>query len=237
MYFIYKIQNLINAKCYIGSSNTDRGLFTRWLEHQQNARLSKRLAYNYPLSKAIRKYGVDNFSYEIIIKDIPTVKEKVALEKLMIQQYNSLVTGWGYNQTENTDYSFDDPLVREKHATKVCAISLIDNSQIIFPSVAEAARQLQVDRRSIHACIKGDTRHSVVKNYVIRKYDKSTETIIENSIPISEAGRYKLIEINGQKKSLTEWCKIYNISKQSVYKRMKTKGLTVKEAITLPKRR
>ena len=33
MYFIYKIENLINHKCYIGSSSEDRGFNTRWFEH------------------------------------------------------------------------------------------------------------------------------------------------------------------------------------------------------------
>ena len=45
--------------------------------------------------------------------------------------------------------------------------------------------------------------------------------IIENNIPIEEAGRYKLIEINGEYKTLSGWCKFYNITRQSVYKRMK----------------
>ena len=237
LYFIYKIENKINGKHYIGSSSQERGFQTRWYEHQQNARLNTRISYNYPLSNALRKYGVENFSYEILIKDIQTPEERSLLEKQMIEEYRSLVSQHGYNQTLNTEYSFDDPLVRKKHATPVCAISIMDGTQLFFSTISEAAIKLKTDRASIHACLNGDSRHSVVKGYVIRKYDEETKTIINNNIPIQNAGRYKKIEINGEKKTFSEWCKYYNISRQSVYKRMKQHNLTIEQALSQPKRR
>lgn len=237
MYFIYKIENLINGKCYIGSSDQSRGFNTRWYEHQQNARLEKRSGYNYPLSKAIRKYGIENFNYTILIKDIETPQERWELEQQNIDYYKSLTSQQGYNQTENTIYPFDDPNVREKHSTPCCAIDLYSGEKKYFNTVSECARDLGSDRSSIHACIAGQSRHSVVKNHIIRKYNKDTLEIIENDIPINEAGKYKLIEIDGIYKSFSDWCNEFKVSRQSVYQRMKRHNIDKKEALLYYKER
>lgn len=57
---IYKITNLINQKSYIGQTN--RNPYQRWNEHQNEAKRWK----NRPLYFALNKYGVVNFSFEII---------------------------------------------------------------------------------------------------------------------------------------------------------------------------
>lgn len=237
MYFIYKIENLINHKHYIGSSDQERGFNTRWYEHQQNARLEKRPGYNYPLSKAIRKYGIQNFKYTILIKDIETPEERWRLEKDSINEYSSLTSQYGYNQTENTIFAFDDPEIRDKHATPCCAINIYTKEKQYFNTVTECARALKTDRSSIHSCIAGNSRHSVVKDYVIRKYNKTTLEIIENNIPVEEAGHYKQIEIDGKYNSFSDWCKIFNVSRQSVYYRMKKQNISKKEALLYYKER
>jgi len=56
---IYKITNLINKKIYIGQ--TIRGLENRWRQHRQDYK-----RFNSPLYKAMKKYGIENFSIEII---------------------------------------------------------------------------------------------------------------------------------------------------------------------------
>lgn len=60
MGYIYKITNNINNKCYIGQ--TERSIQIRWLEHIRPSK-SK---LDFPLYRAISKYGVDNFSVEEI---------------------------------------------------------------------------------------------------------------------------------------------------------------------------
>ncbi len=63
---IYKITNNINNNCYIGSSVD---IYKRWREHRArseiNTRWYKNTYYNH-LYCAFRKYGRDNFTYEII---------------------------------------------------------------------------------------------------------------------------------------------------------------------------
>jgi len=89
---IYKIVNQINQQKYIGqSTNIER----RWQRHIRDAFDENGRAYNYPLYKAIRKYGIENFSFEII--EECSVEELNEKEKYWINYYNTYFNG--YNQT------------------------------------------------------------------------------------------------------------------------------------------
>lgn len=70
---IYKIENLINHNIYIGQSCN---IYSRWYSHKNIARKADKLIeeYEYPLYKAMRKYGIDNFSFEII-EEIPYMSD------------------------------------------------------------------------------------------------------------------------------------------------------------------
>lgn len=82
---IYKATNNINGKVYVGQ--TIRKLETRVKEH---ARSTKSL-----LGKAIRKYGIDNFTIEEIFHT-EDFKELQEAEKRFIAEFNCLVPN-GYN--------------------------------------------------------------------------------------------------------------------------------------------
>lgn len=57
--YIYKITNLINGKSYIGQTNDYK---RRFREHREkNYCNTENLLY-----KAFDKYGIDNFSFEVI---------------------------------------------------------------------------------------------------------------------------------------------------------------------------
>ena len=60
---IYKITNIINNKCYIGQS---KDIYLRWSRHRTASKNSNRKEYNYPLYQAMRKYGLENFTFEIL---------------------------------------------------------------------------------------------------------------------------------------------------------------------------
>ena len=84
---IYKIENKINHKVYIGQSiNIER----RWRQH-------KRCHLNHPLYNSFKKYGIENFTFEVLIQ---SKKEKLnELELYYIQKYNSTNNSFGYNQS------------------------------------------------------------------------------------------------------------------------------------------
>lgn len=92
---IYKITNKINNKCYIGQ--TIKSGEERWKEHQQHAYGSHSNDINKTLYQAIRKYGIENFTFDIIQDNIETVEQLDKAEIYWIDYYNSFVKG--YNET------------------------------------------------------------------------------------------------------------------------------------------
>ena len=86
---IYKIENQVNQKVYIGQSTN---ISTRWRRHRSEV---SNLNNSYPLYRAMRKYGLENFSFEIIEE---CFKEDLdSRERYWIKEFDSYYNG--YNQT------------------------------------------------------------------------------------------------------------------------------------------
>ena len=89
---IYLITNLINNKKYVGQS---LNIQKRWNQHRSAAFNPKNKSYNYPLYQAFRKYGIDNFSFEILEEcNFADLNNK---EEYYVKFYNTL-SNQGYNQ-------------------------------------------------------------------------------------------------------------------------------------------
>ena len=93
MGLIYKATNIINGKSYIGL--TTRTLEERKAEHYYSAINQKD---NFPFHKAIAKYGIQNFKWEIIEDNIFDKDILAEKEKYWIKQYNTF-SQYGYNAT------------------------------------------------------------------------------------------------------------------------------------------
>ena len=84
MPIIYKITNSINNKIYVGKTKVDPKL--RWTQHQNS--INHRISYRKPLILAMKKYGVNNFSFEILenvlekVGGIPILTGKNGCHKL-----------------------------------------------------------------------------------------------------------------------------------------------------------
>lgn len=93
---IYKIENKINHKKYIGQSVD---IARRWREEKRLAFTPSDRSYNYPLSRAFRKYGLENFTFEVLEEcERESLNEK---EVFWIKYYDSFFSG--YNQTLGGD--------------------------------------------------------------------------------------------------------------------------------------
>lgn len=94
---IYKITNLINHKCYVGKTNNFE---RRKKDHFRLAKIEGHKEYNKSLYQAIRKYGEENFSFDILesLEDYSKADEK---EKYWIQKLDSFKNG--YNESKGGD--------------------------------------------------------------------------------------------------------------------------------------
>lgn len=94
---IYKVTNKINEKVYIGQSVN---IYGRWNHHKSCCLNPKCHEYNSPFYRALRKYGCDNFTFEIL--ETCNVDELDIKEIKYIQKYNSFThfnNSNGYNNS------------------------------------------------------------------------------------------------------------------------------------------
>lgn len=160
MNYIYCFTNRINHKKYIGSTiNSPEHRLSQHLYHVTHPNSSK---YNYPLYCAIRKYGIDNFDYEVLDSIECDEIQLRKIEKEYMLQYNTLAPN-GYNQTLNTEHPLNDPLTyakmsetkREK-AKKVAEIDTNKNILLVWRSIVDCAEDTGLDEKKIAACCRGE---------------------------------------------------------------------------------
>ncbi len=94
MAYIYKITNLINQHSYIGKTEAINPL-DRWKEHLREA--TKKRSAHRAIYRAIRKYGKENFSFEVIEE----TSEPEIREQYYIQYFDTFHNG--YNETLGGD--------------------------------------------------------------------------------------------------------------------------------------
>jgi group I intron endonuclease len=103
---IYRCTNKINNKVYIGYTNKE--LEQRAKEHIRAAKKGS----DYIFHKSIRKYGSENFTWEVLLE---SKEKKFILEEMeffFIKENNSFYeNGFGYNMT----YGGQGVMVNKKH--------------------------------------------------------------------------------------------------------------------------
>lgn len=149
---IYKITNIINGHSYIGQSVE---IEDRWVRHKWSA-FNEKEEEDYPLYRAFRKYGLEAFKFEII-KECPR-EELTQWEKYYINYYDTFING--YNQTSGGEghYGQEKPVYQ---------YDLNGNFIRAYPSIAEAARQLNIKKQNIYKCCH--KKHKTANGYQWRQ--------------------------------------------------------------------
>lgn len=147
---IYKIENLVNGKVYIGQSiHIER----RWQEHCQPSSRSL-------IGKAIQKYGKEHFTFQVL--DECTEEYLDELEERYISVYNSVVPN-GYNietaSKGKTSFVFYD---QEVFAD---IVKDIVSSDLTLIAIAE---KYDLSRRTIQRINQGDVHYDANKTYPLR---------------------------------------------------------------------
>ena len=106
MAYIYKISNNQNNHLYIGQTRIN--IEQRWRDHCRVAINPDSPEYNFPLHSAIRKYGKENFTFEIV--EECSDEELDEREIYWIQYFNTYFQG--YNASlggkGHIKYNYDD---------------------------------------------------------------------------------------------------------------------------------
>ena len=151
---IYKIENLINHKCYIGQSID---VHRRWTEHKRLYKVETDAGYNYPIYRAFRKYGIENFSFELLEECLASeLNEK---EKIYIRRYDSFFNG--YNQSFGGDSKSSKP---KENIIKV--FNLLQTTTLTHP---EIAKECNVSKSLVQGMNVGRVWHNDDFDYPLQK--------------------------------------------------------------------
>ena len=202
---IYRAINKINGKCYVGQTRHS-------LEHRKRVHLTKaHQGVKTHFYSAIRKYGDDNFDWEIVCStnDKQRLNE---LETFYIQKYDSIKHG--YNMVDGGDNNvMDIESVKTKHDEKMRSVEVRNKiSKTMKEKIAQGEFFTEEHRKRISESSKG------------RKYDEERRKLCDTR----SIGCYCLLE-NGEKlhfhsyRDAYNWWKtvdnVFNTDAECVYQR------------------
>jgi len=99
IYSIYRATNLINGKSYIGfDSNWPSRMYSHYYISSSNKK------QHFHIHHAIKKYGWENFNFEVIYQSQDREHTLNIMEPYFIKEYNTFDSG--YNQTLGGEGSF-----------------------------------------------------------------------------------------------------------------------------------
>lgn len=174
---IYKIINKRNGNLYIGQ--TIQTVEKRWKVHVRDA-INKRA--NTIIGRAIRKYGEEAFTIEIIVEKVPIIFLDT-FEKYWINFYDTFNGSHGYNATKGGYGTFGvKPWNKGKSNiySKETLQKMSDKKKGIIPTNLEQLKILAKDRVGL--------KHQNSKSANI--YEYATNKLIAENV------------------SITQWCRI-----------------------------
>lgn len=230
---IYKVTNLINGKIYIGQS---QHIETRWYSHKNDYNNPNSSGYTSMFYNAMRKYGVENFQFEVI-EECPLDKLNER-EQYWIEYFHSY---WGFEKSNGYNMTLGGDKRGSKVKLKYNEVleiqELLINDTLSQTKIGE---KYGVTEATISDINLGKTwtndkldyplRKQRYKNGKLAKYTKESlpvtkeellQLIIKNKGNFTAVGR----ELNINRKTVSNWCKILELpSKSSDYRTNKKKA-------------
>lgn len=164
---IYIIKNKINDKVYIGQADF---AWKRWGSHLRDAHSKPKTI----IDKAIKKYGEENFWYELLESQIQNYDER---EVYWIKEYNSQIPN-GYNVTPGgkgcgSGIKHVAASIRNQEILNLI-IEDLKEGELPFDKIA---KKYQVGFSVIQGINSGEYYHNEKLKYPIREYFLSNEKL------------------------------------------------------------
>lgn len=197
---IYKITNIINKKIYIGQSiNIEQ----RWKQHQTRPFQNRQNDKNNYLYKAIRKYGLNNFLFEVIEE----CDDLDSREIYWIKYYQSNNPSYGYNCTSGGQHSAPIKIIQE--TAKEIQFLLINTNL----TQQQIANKFNVSQRLISYINNGELWLSKELSYPLRK---NKNKLKNNKVIHPKARKCERPERETLKKEIREFSFVQLSKKYSV---------------------
>lgn len=183
-YVIYKFTNNINGKNYIGKTNNFE---RRKLEHLRGSKNPNKV-FHY----AIKKYGIKNFSYEILFNQKCSKEWIDELEKYFIYFYDSFGK-FGYNMTVGGDgYDWSGRKHSEESKIKMSKTKkeLIKNGDLKpFNYSLEKRREIQKNNTKIRNSNGSYLTGAIKLKETIKNYSEEKRKQISEKLSLSKLGK------------------------------------------------
>ena len=164
MGYIYRITNTINNKIYIGQTKNYK---KRFWEHKNSFQKEKRKDFYSKKNRAFRKYGIDNFKFEVIEEVDDSLLD--SREEYWITYYDSFESG--YNSTPGA--CSPPSLIREKHPMAKLSeedvehiVHLLQKTSLTFSQIGKI---FGVSKGTVNLISLGQNWHSPNLDYPLRK--------------------------------------------------------------------
>ena len=220
---VYCHTNKINGKKYVGI--TSRSVKSRW---RKNGKGYSDKRY---FGKAIRKYGWDNFTHEIIAENL-TESEAKSLEVLYIGMWNTKDRKYGYNLTDGGDGTLGVKISDKERERRRLAMIGNQNTKGYVPSeeTREKLRNANTGKRhNDEARIKMHNAQLGNKKWLGKKHKDISKKLISENNPNRKS--IKCLETKEVFYSIKEASKHFSISESAISTAIKEnrklrKGLT-----------
>lgn len=208
---IYKITNKLNGKCYIGQS---LDIEQRWSKHLST--FKRKNCPNYKIYRAFAKYGLENFTFEILEECMP--EELDHQEVYWINFFNSFEDGYnmslggkacnGTNDKKVYQYSLSGHLIKE------------------YKSAHEAARQNNIQFTNICKVCRGERKTAGGFGWSYEKHEQiqpiKTKRLGDGTVlQFTKDGQFV-----AEYSTATEACRVTGINNRTIGSVCKGKGKT-----------
>ena len=201
---IYVIKNTVTDKVYVGQATNT---FIRWKGHKTAAKTGHYKGRSL-LYEAMKKYGIDNFHYEILEGQVSNYNER---EKYWISFYNCVAPN-GYNLIQGGEqYPNFKGIKNAGAAVKSQEVldNIIKDLRDTELTLIDLSKKYTIPLNTIHGINSGDTYYNEKINYPIRTENVSLK--IGSNLIISLKEDLKRCILSSQ-----EIAQKYNVSETNI---------------------